>query len=291
MPIDFTGLEKALHLEDGSLSKLNESQDSSTLDLSHLKVFKNEDYELLQTNTLKEHEEALMKKQDYSRTAATEENVKFFKKELGLDFQGKDVEGAIEAIKLKLATGGGEDGAKEILEYQEKLKAYKDVIEGDNGYKAQIASKDSSYKDLETSIQKDRDSIEINGLLDAEIGTYADSLKYSVEDFKILYQNKYNRNLVKTENGIETFDGEKLLKNELKEILDYKKDIKKIITEGGYLKTPEGGKAGESGGESGSKVTSQEFSDDWDARNPNGSSGQKSQDTFKAVMSGKIEDV
>lgn len=286
MPIDFTKIEEQLHLESGSLEKLNSSEDNQTLDLSHLKVFKNDDYELLQANTIKEHQEALEEKQRYSRIASSEEDTKFYKKELGLDFAGKKREDFAQALKAKMLEQNGGDNKEELLSLQEKINSYKEGIDGENGFKYQLEQKELEYQKLKESIQQEKDSFEINSLLDSEISKYSDKINLSVEDFKAIYKTRFNRNLQKGDSGVNIFEGDQLLKGQFKENLSLELDIKNLITP--YLKKPEGGKAGEETNSNG-KMNTDQFTKAFFASNPNASNIEFTKALNTAVMAGDVE--
>lgn len=161
-------------------------------------------------------------------------------------------------------------------------------MDGDEGFKYQLAQKDKAYQDLETSIQASKDYDELDNLLESEIEKYTEDLNLSTEDFKYLYRSKFNRNLQKHEDGVRLFEGDKLLQGAYKENLTLENDIKTVIES--YLKKPEGGKAGSEGG-TGGKITMEQFEKAYKNGNPNGTDRDYQQALTNAIMDDKIEQI
>lgn len=280
MAIDFKEFEQALGLEDGSLTSANNSEETVKVNLSHLKVFKNEDYDKLQENTALEHTQALEQKQIYSRKAATEEDTKFYRDALGLEIAGKTREQLLDAFKVKMLSGG--DSTKELAEMQDKITAHEKGIEK---YKLEAEDWGTKYTTLESNIKTEKEASFVNGELGRVLEVYKDKSDYSQKNLMTLY--KAERRLVNSENGIQLFEGEALLKDDLKNPLLLEDDIAAFMSP--YLKQVEGGRGEGSEGDATGKMTVDKFKSAWDKANPAGLHTDFNKALYAKQLAGEIE--
>lgn len=280
MAIDFKELEQTLGLEDGSLSSANSSEETVKVNLSHLKVFKTEDYTKLQENTALEHQQALEQKQVYSRKAATEEDTKFYRDALGLEIAGKTREQLLDAFKVKMLSGG--DSTKELAEMQEKLNAHKTGLDD---YKIKFQDQETKYIELENNIKTEKEASFVNSELSKALESYKDKTTLSTDDLSIIYKSK--RKLVNSENGIQLFEGENQVKDEFKNPMLLEDDIATFMSP--YLKQVEGGRGEGDEGNATGKMSVDRFTTAWKKANPNGLMTDFNKAMYAKQQAGEIE--
>jgi hypothetical protein len=216
--VNLKELEGSLNLKEGTLKSAFESETEETIDISTLSIRTIEDDETRTANLKTEY-----------HTAGREIAIKTAREDYGLDFQGKNMENLMSAIKTKvLAEANVEPSAKikELTADNEKLKS-------------NIEGLQTEVNDGKILFAKQKTQSSIASMID---GAIQGDLTISKDDAALLFKNKF---------GTELNEGGKLLISQNGEVMKNTTTLDPVgITDvmtdflSAYTKKVEGGAGG-----------------------------------------------
>lgn len=281
---NYKEIEAALHLEEGTFSNAASSDDAVSIDLTKIKVFKQDDYSTLLSN----HEKALDEKQTYSNQVGREESLKYFKEHLvksGVidDYDGrKDPDNLLKAVELsisKKSTSG--DISEDVKKHLEKITALEAAVKTRD---TDIETQKGLFSDLETTIKTKEDNSFIGKSLQTELAKYADKISVSIEDAATLYMSR--RSLKKEGDSVTLYNDDSLIKNELGSALGLEDDVKEFIAP--YFKQPSGGRGDGEGNDVNGKMSADKFHKAYMTANPTATASEANRALVEKIQKGEI---
>lgn len=279
MAINYKQIESFLKLEEGTLSKAAEGEDVVDVDLSKVKVFTSEEFDTLKSN----HATELKDKQVNSNKIGREEQLKELKNDFGLDFEGRrDPVKLASAFKEKMRKEIEIEPTKELTEALEKINARDKKIEQ---IEEAFGLKEKDYQSTIDGYKYNEAQSSINSEILQSYEDLKDKISLSQNDFVDLY--KARRDIKQEDDEFKPYDrnGEKI-KDDMSNHLSIKEDALNFGS--GYVKKPEGGRAGEEGTQ-GSVRTVAKFREAFRRANPDANTIDENIAVNTAMQKGEIE--
>jgi hypothetical protein len=160
-------IEKSLGLEEGKLSEMLSSEDNHTIDLSERVILSKEDFDTRVSNERKE-----------AQKAGVEIAVKNARNELGLDFQGKNIENLLSAHKAKIESGFSAD----VSEREQKLKADLEAVQGS------YTGLQTEFDSFKTSVNQEKAQRKVDNMI---LSQMPDGLSIPKDDALIIFKSKH----------------------------------------------------------------------------------------------------
>lgn len=166
---------------------------------------------------------------------AFEIQIKNLKKDYDLEFDGKDANSFVEALKEKVLKDANAEPEKKIKEYETSI----------SNLQKQVQEKEQAYSELQNSVKQKEQSYKIKSLipeLPETIGLSKD------EAAQLLFSNYEFK-----DDGV--YKGDELLKNNLEKPLSAEEVVSNFVTERGWNANPPSGRGGGAKGKGGSSLS------------------------------------
>lgn len=219
---DLTTIEKALKLEEGTLSKAIENEEEVAIELTEDLVIRTKEEEDSFTNNIKTE----------AKTAGVEMAIKGVRNDMGLDFEGKTMDNLLGAYKDKVLI----DAKDELGEPDKKISELNTDLEKVRG---NLATRDEEITTLKTQMQNSND----NNFIDSQLlALMPDNLTLSKSDALTLFKSKHVIELGENKALVFKKDGEVMKNETTRDPLPSKDIINSFSTP--FLKKAEGGGGG-----------------------------------------------
>jgi len=179
---------EAAGLSEDSLREAITSEDDVTLEVPTDRVVKTkEEFEAYTTNLKKEH-----------GNASVEMAIKAVRNEMGLEFQGKNMENLLESYKEKVLKEASIEPNEKISKLESQLGEFKTKLEERN----------NAFTELETNYKREGQERSINNKL---LNSIPENTTLSADDILVLFKSKYE---------VDLNDGSMVFKKDGKELKD-----------------------------------------------------------------------